>query len=733
MEERAALAGAGLPLAFLALALFLAPGAAALGGVPSVTLSAPGTGPLLAEDLTGDGAADLLAVIDGGSLALWAGPIVGEPLATWAVPGASAVAAGDLDGDGRRDVAVLGEGGVHFFRQEVGGLSPRGQISESASGLLLADLNADGRADLVTWDATALLIHFSIGGFAFSAASPINEGGDDVAAGDLNGDGLVELVVASPDRLVIHHFDASGQIRFSETATLGGTYAAARLLVADADADGLPEIALLRQGSAGSALTLHPGNPEGRLGGAAVGLDDPFQGEMLLADLDDDGVKDLAAVLAEGSVRVHTLTATAEGFAVAAVLDVPYRGAGTLRFLAAADLDGDGHRDLAVRAKGSVYLYPQGDTPASFLGDLPSPIHLAQGDTATIDLGPHFADDHSPLAYRVVGDAATDLGFEIRGQTLHVSVPLGWSGEAVVTVEAWDGVFGHDWTPSNPLRIFVNDPPHFASVPPSRGQVGDPYTYFVRVTDHFPEDDVTRLTVVQGPSGMAIDGPSGRLGWTPTEPGDYQVTLVARDGYGGVATQTFTVTVAAAPTGLAVEGGYDLMTAGGAALLAILAAWTAANENARFSAGLLFAPLYTKLKREEILQHFVRGQIYGYILANPGEHYNAIRTALGLTNGCLAHHLRTLERESFIKSRKFGLYRRFYPVNMRIPEDGEYVNEVRRTILGIIRGRPGISQVEIAHSLNLTPPTVSYHLGILSKANRVKVVRKGRRTHCFAV
>jgi predicted transcriptional regulator len=68
---------------------------------------------------------------------------------------------------------------------------------------------------------------------------------------------------------------------------------------------------------------------------------------------------------------------------------------------------------------------------------------------------------------------------------------------------------------------------------------------------------------------------------------------------------------------------------------------------------------------------------------------------------------------------------------MRIPEDGEYLNEVRRNLLEIIQNRPGVSQVELASHLKVTPPTVNYHLGILTKAGRVRVERVGRKTQCF--
>jgi DNA-binding transcriptional ArsR family regulator len=107
------------------------------------------------------------------------------------------------------------------------------------------------------------------------------------------------------------------------------------------------------------------------------------------------------------------------------------------------------------------------------------------------------------------------------------------------------------------------------------------------------------------------------------------------------------------------------------ALLAAFASLAAAStESAGFSLFNIFAfPLYSRIKKEEVLDHFVRGQIYGFIVSNPGEHYNSIRERLKVTNGTLSYHLRTLEVQGFIKSRKESIYRRFYPVEMKFPRD----------------------------------------------------------------
>ena len=87
-----------------------------------------------------------------------------------------------------------------------------------------------------------------------------------------------------------------------------------------------------------------------------------------------------------------------------------------------------------------------------------------------------------------------------------------------------------------------------------------------------------------------------------------------------------------------------------------------------------------------------------------------------------------------MKSKRFGLYRRFYPMHMKIPEDGFFTpNEIQKTIVDLIRAAPAITQKEIAERLGLTPPTVNYHVSILSGHGAIRVERVGRKTHCFVV
>lgn len=149
----------------------------------------------------------------------------------------------------------------------------------------------------------------------------------------------------------------------------------------------------------------------------------------------------------------------------------------------------------------------------------------------------------------------------------------------------------------------------------------------------------------------------------------------------------------------------------------------------------LIAPLYVRLKRGVVLDHFVRGQIFGHIKTNPGTHYNQIKDVLGVANGVLAHHLRTLEREEFIKSRTDGKLKRFYPaeMNIEIDKNGIQLSEPQLEIIDIIRQNPGTTQSDIARNMNKDRRAIGYHIKQLERMNVIRLEKSGRECFCYLV
>jgi hypothetical protein len=91
--------------------------------------------------------------------------------------------------------------------------------------------------------------------------------------------------------------------------------------------------------------------------------------------------------------------------------------------------------------------------------------------------------------------------------------------------------------------VNVNDPPEILSAPPTGAKQGTPFSYQVQVFD--PDGDQVRLALLSPPPGMTINASSGLVQWVPGQEsvGRVTVTVLASDGLGGIAYQTFELSV----------------------------------------------------------------------------------------------------------------------------------------------------------------------------------------------
>jgi PKD repeat protein/DNA-binding MarR family transcriptional regulator len=219
-------------------------------------------------------------------------------------------------------------------------------------------------------------------------------------------------------------------------------------------------------------------------------------------------------------------------------------------------------------------------------------------------------------------------------------------------------------------------------------------------------------------------------------PGNYTVTLTVLDNSNSESVDSIFIEVVMPGEdlgdGIKIKpsvretGLWNILLIGGlGSLMIFILAFSTEAGKYRFL-GLLI-PLYTKLKKGEILDNFTRGKIYGYILANPGDHFNSIKKALKLSDGSFAHHIHILEKEGIIKSARDRTHRRFYPSEMRIPENGGSLKKSQLLIIEKIKEAPGISQKDIALLLGVSSPTVNYHLKELLKREIIKGERAGMR------
>lgn len=147
----------------------------------------------------------------------------------------------------------------------------------------------------------------------------------------------------------------------------------------------------------------------------------------------------------------------------------------------------------------------------------------------------------------------------------------------------------------------------------------------------------------------------------------------------------------------------------------------------------LLIPMYTRIQKEDVLDQFVRGQIFGFIKSNPGVHYNEIMRKLDMKNGTLSYHLHMLEKTRMIKSRKEQFrYRAFYPTGMKFPKRERYrLTELQMDIIKTIKENEGITQKDIAKKLNEKHQTINYNIKVLQQAELIHIRRNGRKTSCY--
>ncbi len=125
------------------------------------------------------------------------------------------------------------------------------------------------------------------------------------------------------------------------------------------------------------------------------------------------------------------------------------------------------------------------------------------------------------------------------------------------------------------------------------------------------------------------------------------------------------------------------------------------------------------------MQNANRAKIYSTIINYPGMSFTDMRMLLGIKNGTLSHHLLKLEKEGVVRSKKIGIFRRFYPSGGDVPKDLEEM------ILEVILDNPGISQTSVAKRLEITRQVANYHINSMKRRGRLIVRKAGRSSEIF--
>lgn len=250
------------------------------------------------------------------------------------------------------------------------------ELGTAVSSLDLADLDGDGRADVVFSDGRGTVrVAYSDGTGRFRRVTTLGAGRrkTPAAVADFTGDGAVDVLLVSKralaGALALAVNAGDGTFRTQPVTAERGIRGP--MLAADFDRDGLADVAIgLRNGWAalynagGGSFALVP-----------TVLGKPFKNlsRLAAADLDEDGWLDVVAAFASPKVPTVMFRGSAAGtFATAEVVDV---GA-PIPEPFVADLDGDDHQDIVTCATATALSCRAyyGDGTGSFgPASLPSP------------------------------------------------------------------------------------------------------------------------------------------------------------------------------------------------------------------------------------------------------------------------------------------------------------------------------------------------------------------------
>lgn len=165
------------------------------------------------------------------------------------------------------------------------------------------------------------------------------------------------------------------------------------------------------------------------------------------------------------------------------------------------------------------------------------------------------------------------------------------------------------------------------------------------------------------------------------------------------------------------------------------AAGTAASRDLRKL--LPFAsPLFTRFERDTVLGHPRREAIYALILQTPGVSLQALARETGLSRTAVLHHLRLIESQHLIVSRRVGRSRHYFENGGRYGHDQKEAyallqNARSKDVVEFVRSHPGSMQKALCAALGIQPSIAHWHVRRLEMAGLLRSVRQGRTVAYF--
>jgi hypothetical protein len=298
------------------------------------------------------------------------------PVVTYNTGGyeSNSVAVADVNGDGKPDLVIancgscngspardasvsvlLGNGDGTF---QAAGAYGTGELQQ-ASSVVVADVNGDGKPDLLVANAFGVGVLLGNGDGTFQTPVNYGSGGGppwSVAVADVNGDGKPDLVVTNSGNATVGVLLGNGDGTFQGVVTYGtGGVWPDSVAIADVNGDGKPDLVVanmcLAFGTCNGFVGVLLGNGDGTFLPAVAYSSGGFNAVSLaVADVNRDGKPDVL-VVNELDNTVGVLLGDGDGTFQPVVTygtGGPVGQEGDATSVAVADVNGDGNLDLVV-------------------------------------------------------------------------------------------------------------------------------------------------------------------------------------------------------------------------------------------------------------------------------------------------------------------------------------------------------------------------------------------------
>ena len=344
---------------------------------------------------------------------------------------ASAIATGDINGDGKLDVLTTNTGDSTVsvrLGDGAGNFSGPADVSveNSVVTIALGDVNGDGKLDMLTGGAGVLTggggvaVRLGDGAGGFSSPTSVLSSGSDAVFADVNRDGKLDIVASTGTAVAIMLGDGAGN--FSSPGFVNVSSPLLHVTVMDLNGDG--KVDLLSYGNS-NKVSVRLGNGAGGFSGSTQLVFGDTVFDIALGDVNGDGKIDVVAAN-DGNVSVR-LGDGAGKFSSSTDISVD----DSVQVVNLADVNDDGKLDILASYNGTTWvLLNTSHGSSSFDGatiTTADGVHTGRGVDASRPDAPDLAltnDTGRSATDRITSDGALTIGKET-GATLSYVVDGG--------------------------------------------------------------------------------------------------------------------------------------------------------------------------------------------------------------------------------------------------------------------------------------------------------------------